>query len=135
MADWYQKHSDVLTLSIYVQPAAKRSEIAGYHGDALRIRLASPPVDGRANDALIEFLAALFEVPLRQVVVKRVEKSRHKTVMIFASAVDPDVVDPRNDNVRTYEKPNAQGTFANTLYASMLLSKAIHGFRRFVKVP
>lgn len=90
MPDWYQKHLDVLTLNIYVQPGAKRSEIAGFYADALKIRLASPPVDGRANDALIKYLASKFDVPSRQVVIQRGEKSRHKSVKIFASGIAPD---------------------------------------------
>ena len=44
-------------LAIQVQPRASRTELAGIHGDALRIRLAAPPVDGAANEELIRFLA------------------------------------------------------------------------------
>lgn len=86
---WYRQEGDKLTLDIYVQPGAKTTEIAGLHGEALKIRLNSPPIDGRANQALIQFLAKCFDVPKRQINLLRGEKSRHKTVVIIDSHVDP----------------------------------------------
>ena len=46
-----------MTLELYVQPGARKSEFAGEHGGRTKIRLAAPPVEGRANEALIEFLS------------------------------------------------------------------------------
>ena len=57
----------VLKLSIHATPGAKRTEAAGAHGDALRVRLGAPPVDGKANAALIDWAAAAFGVPKKQV--------------------------------------------------------------------
>lgn len=90
MPDWYRRNADVITLTLHVQPAAKRSGIAGLHGDALKIRLAAPPIEGRANEALLKFIAALFEVPLRQVELKQGGQSRHKVVAISGSNIDPE---------------------------------------------
>ena len=90
MADWYRHQGDVITLTLHVQPGAKRSEIAGLHGDALKIRLAAPPIDGRANDALLKFVADLFGVPLRQVELKQGAQSRHKVVAISGSKILPE---------------------------------------------
>ncbi|MFZ2300399.1 MAG: DUF167 domain-containing protein [Gallionella sp.] len=90
MADWYRRSADVITLTLHVQPGAKRSEIAGLHGEALKIRLAAPPVEGRANEALLKFIAGLFDVPLRQVELRQGGQSRHKVVAIAGSEVEPE---------------------------------------------
>ena len=79
-----------MVLVLHVQPGAKRSEIAGLHGEALKIRLAAPPVEGRANEALLRFIADNFNVPLRQVTLKQGAQSRHKTVLISGSKIDPE---------------------------------------------
>ena len=89
MAEWYRRRDDVITLTLHVQPGAKRSEIAGLHGDALKIRLAAPPVEGRANDALLKFLADVFAVPLRSVELHQGGQSRHKVVAITGSLIEP----------------------------------------------
>jgi uncharacterized protein len=68
--------------SVRVQPRASRDEVSGVHGDALKIRLAAPPVDGAANDALVNFLSALFAVPRRSVRILAGESSRSKLIEI-----------------------------------------------------
>lgn len=92
MADWYRRDGENITLTLHVQPGAKRSEIAGLHGDALKIRLAAPPIEGRANEALLKFIAQLFDVPLRQVELKRGEQSRHKVILVQRSRIEPDSI-------------------------------------------
>ena len=92
MAEWYRRSGDVITLTLHVQPGAKRSEIAGLHGEALKIRLAAPPVEGRANEALLKFIAELFDVPLRQVELRQGGQSRHKVVAVTGSSVEPESV-------------------------------------------
>jgi uncharacterized protein (TIGR00251 family) len=92
MADWYRRDGENITLTLHVQPGAKRSEIAGLHGDALKIRLAAPPIEGRANEELLKFIAKLFDVPLRQVELKRGEQSRHKVILVQHSRVEPDSI-------------------------------------------
>jgi len=69
-------------LDLHVQPGAKRSEFAGEHGGRMKLRLAAPAVDGKANEALIEFLAAYFGVPKRNVRIAAGLKSRQKRVII-----------------------------------------------------
>ena len=68
--------------SVRVQPRASKTELAGIHGDALKIRLSAPPVDGAANDALVDFLAETFAVPRRNVRILSGESSRSKIVEI-----------------------------------------------------
>ena len=76
-------------LTLHVQPGAKRSEITGLHGDALKIKLAAPPIEGRANEALLKFVAGLFDVPQRNVELMQGGQSRHKVVAITGSLVEP----------------------------------------------
>jgi uncharacterized protein len=75
-------------LDVYVQPGASRSGFAGMHGDRMKIRLAAPPVDGRANEALVEFLAEFFGVPRRHVRIAAGLKSRRKRVIVEGAKGD-----------------------------------------------
>jgi uncharacterized protein (TIGR00251 family) len=69
-------------VTIRVQPRASKSEIAGLHGDALKVRLTAPPVDGAANEALIKFLAGTFGVPVRAITILTGASSRTKVVQM-----------------------------------------------------
>jgi uncharacterized protein (TIGR00251 family) len=75
------RHESVL-LSLHVQPGAKRSEIVGLHGTALKIRLAAPPVDGKANACLIGFLAELLMLPKSSISLVSGQSSRSKRVAV-----------------------------------------------------
>jgi uncharacterized protein (TIGR00251 family) len=75
-----------LLVDVRVQPRASRTEFAGLIGERVRIRLQAPPVDGRANAALIEFLADAFGVPRAGVSVERGLSSRDKLVRIRGAA-------------------------------------------------
>ncbi len=89
-AAWRRENADGIVLSLHIQPGAKRTEVAGVHGKALKIRLAAPPVDGKANAQLLRFLAETFGVPARAVTLLRGETSREKTVRIDQPALRPD---------------------------------------------
>ena len=67
-------------LRVRVQPRASRTEYAGLIGGELKIRLAAPPVDGAANDALVRFLAQLLGVPRAAVVLTAGASSRSKVI-------------------------------------------------------
>jgi len=69
-------------LTIHVQPRASRTEVAGWHGDAVKVRLAAPPVDGAANDALTAFLAERLAVPRSAVTLLSGATARRKRVRI-----------------------------------------------------
>ena len=90
MSAWYRRNGDVLTLTLHIQPGAKRTEVAGLHGGALKIRLSAPPIEGRANEALLRFVAESFAVPLRQVELKQGGQSRHKVVAVTGSKIAPE---------------------------------------------
>lgn len=79
---WYRATAEGWVLTLHVQPGAKRSELVGLHGDAMKVRLAAPAIEGRANAALIRFMADLFDVPLRHVTLLQGEQSRRKIIEI-----------------------------------------------------
>jgi uncharacterized protein (TIGR00251 family) len=79
-----------VVLDLHVQPGAKRTEVAGTHGDRLKIRLAAPPVDGAANDELVRFLAEAFGVPRRNVTIVTGATARRKRVRIEGATKRPD---------------------------------------------
>jgi hypothetical protein len=90
VSEWYRRSDEAITLILHIQPGAKRNEVAGLHGGALKIRLAAPPIEGRANEALLKFIAESFDVTLRQVELKQGGQSRHKVVVITGSKVKPE---------------------------------------------
>lgn len=94
---WYQQSPDSVRLTLHIQPGAKTTSVAGLHGDALKIRLAAPPVDGKANQALLAYLAERFAVPQRQVALKQGDTSRRKVVEISGSAITPETLLPQQN--------------------------------------
>jgi uncharacterized protein len=69
-------------LTVHAQPGARRTEIVGRHGDAVKIRVAAPPVDDRANDALVAFVAEVFGLRSAAVSVRSGGSSRHKRLRL-----------------------------------------------------
>lgn len=69
-------------LHVRVQPKASRTEWAGLHGERVKIRLAAPPVDNKANRELLRFLSKTFEVPARSISISKGLRSRNKTLRI-----------------------------------------------------
>ena len=87
MSDWYRVASDGrITLTLHIQPGAKKTEFAGLHGDALKIRLAAPPVDGKANDALVKFMANTLGLARSAVSLKSGQTSRRKVLEVSGAA-------------------------------------------------
>ena len=76
---------DGALLQLSVMPNAKRTVVDGLHDGALRVRLAAPPIEGRANEALVAWLAKSLGVARRDVELLRGESSRRKQVAIAAS--------------------------------------------------
>ncbi len=71
-----------MILDLHVQPGASRTEFAGRHGERIKVRLAARAIDGRANEALIEFLAEHYRVPKSRIRITSGLKSRQKRVVI-----------------------------------------------------
>ncbi len=74
-------------LQLRIQPRASREEVAGVSGDAIRVRLPAPPVEGAANEALVRFLSAKLGVPRAAVVLHSGRTGRNKVVEV--SGVSP----------------------------------------------
>jgi uncharacterized protein len=93
--DWYRWQGNKLVLTIAVHPRAKRDEIVGTHGEALKVRITAPPVDGKANAHLCAWFARLCGVAKSQVEVLSGETSRHKRLVITAPVNLPEGVNPK----------------------------------------
>jgi len=79
---WARWQSGVLTLALHVQPGARRTQAVGAHGNRLKIALHAPPVDGRANDELLRFIAATLALRRAAVRLTAGAASREKTVAL-----------------------------------------------------
>lgn len=79
---WISQTSGGVILNIHATPRASKAGIQGLHGDALKIRLRAPPVDGKANAALIKYLAEVFDVPERSISILSGETGRRKRILI-----------------------------------------------------
>lgn len=86
---WFRRDGDSLVVSVHAQPGAKRTEVQGLHGDALKVRISAPPLEGRANAELQRYLAELFDVPQRNVTQLSGETARQKRFRIEGSKIDP----------------------------------------------
>ncbi len=86
-AGWlrFQPETARLTLQIHAQPNAKSTGAAGLHGDALKVRIAAPAVDDKANAALMAWLAAALQLPRGAIRIRTGESSRRKVVEIQPS--------------------------------------------------
>ncbi len=79
---WLRADGAGSVLRLHVQPGARRSEVVGAHGEALKIRLAAPPVDGKANGELLRFLAERLGLPHSAVQLRSGAASRQKQVSV-----------------------------------------------------
>jgi uncharacterized protein (TIGR00251 family) len=90
VSGWCRRTPAGWLLSIHAQPGAKKSGVAGIHGESLKIRIAAPPVGGRANEELVAFLAEALAVPKKSVAVVKGGTSRKKTVLISIPGAAPE---------------------------------------------
>lgn len=89
MSQWFRMGADgIIMLNLHIQPGAKRTECAGMYGDALKIRLAAPPVDGKANAALIEYVAERLGCGRAAVTLKSGQTSRRKVLAVTGCTLE-----------------------------------------------
>ena len=77
---WLREDDEGVLLDVHLQPGARRSALCGEHGGRLKIAIAAPPLEGRANEALVEWLAKQIDLPRRQVQLVAGRRSRDKTL-------------------------------------------------------
>ena len=80
--------SSGITFAVKVQPRARRNAIVGELGDALKIALTAPPVNGRANEACTEFFANLLSLPRTSITIASGQSSRNKVIRVAGISAD-----------------------------------------------
>jgi uncharacterized protein len=97
LSDLYDVEDGAVVVHVHVQPGSGRSAVVGRHGESLKVRVAAPPVGGRANDAALELLAEALEVPAQDVELVSGAKSRVKRFRV--RGVTPEEVEVQLRNV------------------------------------
>jgi uncharacterized protein len=82
MMPWLKKTTGGFLISVHLTPRAKRDAIEGLHGDALKVKIKAPPVDGKANSYLLAFLAEKLGIPKSSVTLERGDTSREKQLHV-----------------------------------------------------
>ncbi len=77
-----REQGKALTITVHAQPKARKTEITGVHGEALKVKVAAPPVDGAANDELVRYFAELLDVPRSHVRLKQGASGRKKLIEV-----------------------------------------------------
>jgi uncharacterized protein (TIGR00251 family) len=89
---WLHAYADSMVLALHVQPGAKRTAVVGLHGDRLKIAIATPPADGKANAALLEFLADRLHIARSALELVSGTSSREKRVAVRSSLTGAEIV-------------------------------------------
>jgi len=97
VSGWFRHAGERLLLEVQVQPGAARTEVAGLHDGRLKIRLGARAIDGRANAALVQFIAARLGVAKRDVTIEAGATSRRKRVQVIGATRAPEALLSRSD--------------------------------------
>jgi uncharacterized protein (TIGR00251 family) len=89
---WWRIQGDRLVLELHVQPGARRTQVAGLHGDRLKVRVGARAVEGEANAALVEFLAERLGVARRDVTIEAGAGARAKRVSVIGARRGPETL-------------------------------------------
>ena len=92
MTGWAKQDQGGITLALHVQSRASRDEVAGLHGDRLKVRITAPPVEGAANEHLRRFIAGLFDVAPARVRLLRGATGRDKLIHVSGARTLPGVL-------------------------------------------
>jgi uncharacterized protein (TIGR00251 family) len=119
MTSAWRQEGDALLLVIHAQPGARQTAFAGLHGDALKVRVAAPAQEGRANQELMRFLAREFAVPLASVVLLSGEGARHKRLRIVGPQRWPVALAP-------WQAPTGDSSPPESVFCVALLTPHAH---------
>ncbi len=84
---WLQERSDGVALTVMITPNARRTEVIGPYGDALKVRVAAPPADGKANATLLQFIAARAGVHRHDTEILFGKSARRKGILIGGASI------------------------------------------------
>ena len=87
---WFRETSEGVHITVRAVPNAPQNQVVGIQGDAIKIRLKAPPVDGKANEVLVRFLSEILGLPRKQISLTAGSTSRNKSVRITGLAL-PDL--------------------------------------------
>jgi uncharacterized protein len=90
MMSFLQENNNGIVLNVFIQPRSSKNMIAGRHGDALKIKLTAPPVDGAANKMCIQYLSKWANIPKSSVEIISGHASRTKRVLLRCKNDDKD---------------------------------------------
>ncbi|MGI5308866.1 DUF167 family protein [Rheinheimera sp. WS51] len=88
-----QQQQDGLRLRLYLQPKSSKDQWVGLYNDAIKVAITAPPIDGKANQHLLTFLAKSFKVAKSDIVLEKGELSRHKVVLFASPKALPPLID------------------------------------------
>jgi uncharacterized protein len=87
---WCSPVAGGVRIAVQVQPGAKKTEVVGVHDDALKLKLQAPPIEGRANEALVRFLSSALSVPKSAVTITHGHTSKRKLVEVLSKRLTPE---------------------------------------------
>ncbi len=85
---WIAETNDGVVLSLHCQPGAKASRVVGLHNDRLKLQLQAPPLENRANEALVAWLAGQLSLPRKQIEILTGHTSRQKRVSVRGATLE-----------------------------------------------
>lgn len=86
--NYLQEDAEGIRLTVYVQPKSSRNKLAGIHGDSIKLCITAPPVDGKANEAVIHFFAKLFHLPKSSISIVNGLQSRTKSLVLSGLSLE-----------------------------------------------
>ena len=82
MKNFIKLEGNKIFLKVHINPNSKKDEILGVYNDSLRVKISSPPVDGKANKAIIKFFSKFLNIPKSKIKIEKGDKSRDKLIAI-----------------------------------------------------